>query len=78
MVMREIDVHVGAPGIHRWHRLRLDLPDDADREEVMKAVADEFGKVEPPALVHARRRTSPGPVSEERFAGHSGNLPCRA
>ena len=46
MTVREIDVHVGAPGIDRWHRLRLDLPDDADREEVMKAVADEFARRE--------------------------------
>ena len=42
MTVREIDVHVAAPGKHRWHRLRLNLPEKAGPEDVLKAVADEF------------------------------------
>lgn len=44
MTLREVDVHVGAPGRWRSHRLRLDLPEEATREDVLEAVADEFAR----------------------------------
>ena len=44
MTIRKIDVHIGVPGRWRWHRLRLDLPEEATREDVLKAVADEFAR----------------------------------
>ena len=42
MIVLEINAHVAAPGKHRWHRLRLNLPEKATREDVLNAVADEF------------------------------------
>lgn len=57
MTIREIDVHVGAPGRWRWHRLRLDLPKEATREDVLDAVADEFARRD--ADFHARQGRLP-------------------
>ena len=43
---REVVVHVHGAGLARWHRLRLELPDDAAPDEVLEAVADEFARRE--------------------------------
>ncbi|MDE0408426.1 MAG: hypothetical protein OXN81_11250 [Alphaproteobacteria bacterium] len=44
MTIREIDVHITGPERHRWRRLRLDLPEEATREDMLKAVAEEFAR----------------------------------
>lgn len=44
--LRAVNVRLDGAGVHRWHVLLLELPDDAAPEEVLGAVADEFARRE--------------------------------
>ena len=58
MITREVTVHVEAVGgIPRGHLLRIPLAEDAGKEEVMKAVIEEFARRE--ADVRARQGRLP-------------------